>query len=155
MARSSPVDRAGQHCKYAPNCLSSHYLPILYSICIFICSNSYSRGQLGHGDLNSVDVTCPRRVEALAPVRVLDAAAGGWHTLCCTGIDKYKIETRVSDELRDSYSCSWPFVFDCVVQCTLETECVFSVRRRRCVFVRLERKRAARRPLRPLSGLRE
>lgn len=48
-----------------------------------------------------------------------------------------------------------PLCLTALCQCKLETESVFSGRRRRCVFVRLERKRAARRPLRPLSGLRE
>lgn len=41
-------------------------------------SNGYSRGQLGHGDVQSIDH--PEMVEALGGVRIVQIAAGGWHS---------------------------------------------------------------------------
>lgn len=41
-----------------------------------------SRGQLGHGDLESSDV--PSEVEALSGLRVVKIAAGGWHSAALT-----------------------------------------------------------------------
>lgn len=37
-----------------------------------------SRGQLGHGDVQSIDQ--PEEVEALGGVRIVQIAAGGWHS---------------------------------------------------------------------------
>ncbi|KAF6027961.1 RCCD1 [Bugula neritina] len=51
-----------------------------------------SRGQLGHGDLESL--TEPRLVEALSGVFIVDAVAGGWHTL-------------VLSDTGDVYSWGW------------------------------------------------
>lgn len=38
----------------------------------------FSRGQLGHGSIDSVDY--PQEVQALGGVRIVQIACGGWHS---------------------------------------------------------------------------
>jgi len=54
--------------------------------------NTYSRGQLGHGELNEEDY--PRLLKSLDGIRVIDISAGGWHTAAIT-------------ECKDLYMWGW------------------------------------------------
>jgi hypothetical protein len=42
-----------------------------------------SRGQLGHGTVDSNRE--PKLVEYLAGLKMLEVAAGGWHSMCISG----------------------------------------------------------------------
>lgn len=42
----------------------------------------FSRGQLGHGELNEEDH--PRLLKSLDGIRVINTSAGGWHTAAIT-----------------------------------------------------------------------
>lgn len=46
--------------------------------CFFHVRVYYSRGQLGHGDIDSVDY--PQEVQILGGVRIVQIACGGWHS---------------------------------------------------------------------------
>lgn len=53
-----------------------------YLLNIFVSFCLYSRGQLGHGELNEEDY--PRLLKYLDGIKVINISAGGWHSAVIT-----------------------------------------------------------------------